>query len=193
MDLYTQNLDELYKQEIQPSRDITLSILSQIAHAISFVHSKKYIHRDLKPKNILVRNTGEDYVEAAIGDFGLCRRIEGSTGFHGGCGTPPYNTAPESYCTTKFDMWALGILMFEILYVTSDNTPSAHILDKAITQIVELARNGRSDQLKQAVGQRVGVKSIKNLIVRCLHKDPTQRITAEEVCSKECMKRSPLF
>lgn len=190
MDLYTQNLDELYRQGNQPSRDVTLSIFSQIAQAILFVHSNHYVHRDLKPKNILVRTVDEDNLEVAVGDFGLCRRIEGSTGFNGNCGTPPYNTAPELFSSTKLDMWSLGILMFEILYITSEGSPSPSQVDRAITQLIEIARDGNVDKLKQHAGRCVRIRSMKTIIVHCLHRDPACRISAEETCNKDCMQRS---
>jgi len=48
------------------------SICNQILKAFSYIHSKKLLHRDISPKNILIRKY-EDSVVVKIADFGLVR------------------------------------------------------------------------------------------------------------------------
>src|SRR5690606_35567453 len=49
------------------SNELMLSIISQIAPALDFAHTKGVLHRDLKPSNVLMDNDGG----AFITDFGI--------------------------------------------------------------------------------------------------------------------------
>eukprot|EP00935_MAST-01C_sp_MAST-1C-sp1_P000635 g635.t1 len=54
---------------------LVLSMIKGVASALAFMHSKKVIHRDLKPDNIFVSKAGK----AKIGDFGLSRILHAGT------------------------------------------------------------------------------------------------------------------
>jgi serine/threonine protein kinase len=53
------------------------NVLIQICEGINFMHSKGFIHRDLKTANILLRagKLGEKYPLVKIADFGLSRNV----------------------------------------------------------------------------------------------------------------------
>ena len=62
-----------------------ISILHQIASGVSYLHSLKIIHRDIKPQNILVSTSkvpysggddNADRLRVLISDFGLCKKLE---------------------------------------------------------------------------------------------------------------------
>ena len=98
----------------------------EIGKAVSFMHSKRMLHLDLKPKNIMRRKSGE-YV---LIDFGLSKQYlkngvpETSTPL--GLGTPGY--APieqmhyrkeDSNFPVTIDVYALGATMYKMLLSTS--------------------------------------------------------------------------
>jgi len=109
-----------------------LDILIQVSQTIAYAHDIGVVHRDLKPANIIVGKFGEVYVL----DWGLAKVMGGKTlakelgnepeqpdlsltrsGMH--YGTPMYMT-PEiarglSDLDEKSDVFALGILLFEML------------------------------------------------------------------------------
>lgn len=93
--------------------------LPQIASALDFIHAKNWIHRDLKPDNILFDKVGNPY----LADFGIAKALEGgpmgvktSTGTF--IGTPQY-MAPEMHLGkgigARADQFGLAVLVYESL------------------------------------------------------------------------------
>jgi NIMA (never in mitosis gene a)-related kinase len=88
---------------------------SKVVSALLYLHKNGIVHRDIKPQNIFVREDSS----LAVGDFGLSRLPSSSKELADVIlGTPQY-MAPEvvngnpSY-TTKSDIWATGVMFFEI-------------------------------------------------------------------------------
>ncbi len=67
-----------------------LEILLQVCNAVEFAHSRRIVHRDIKPQNVLIGRYGDVY----LCDWGLAVRIDRPWGAQPLCGTPGY-MAPE--------------------------------------------------------------------------------------------------
>lgn len=84
----------------------------QIVQAVHHLHSNGFVHRDIKPENILI---GSKFVPK-LADFGASSKIGIIKNTF--CGTYEY-MAPEIVLrkqqSEKVDIWALGILLFEML------------------------------------------------------------------------------
>lgn len=93
-----------------------VNLVTQVAEALDFAHSKGVIHRDLKPSNIMLLNDGT----AKVMDFGIARarRFEGLTATGAFLGTPDY-VAPEviegGVAEPRSDLYSLGAVFYELL------------------------------------------------------------------------------
>jgi serine/threonine protein kinase len=89
-----------------------------IAGAIHHAHQRGILHRDLKPKNILMDHEGNPYVS----DFGLARRLKTHTGMTltgGLVGTPEYMSPEQAESPSRVreatDIYSLGVILYELL------------------------------------------------------------------------------
>src|SRR5262249_31833592 len=94
-------------------------LIEKVARAVHFAHEKKLLHRDLKPGNILLDERGEPLVS----DFGLAKFMEDDldlTQSGQAVGTLHY-MSPEQLTGARdkigraSDLWALGVMLFELL------------------------------------------------------------------------------
>jgi serine/threonine-protein kinase len=91
-------------------------IAEQLCRALARAHAQRIVHRDVKPANVLISRAGQ----VKLGDFGVARLAEGSTGGTAGgvVGTPRY-MAPEQArglkTTPATDVYSAGVVLYEML------------------------------------------------------------------------------
>ncbi len=109
------------------SADDTLRILGPIADALDAAHGVGVVHRDVKPQNILLSESGYPY----LADFGVCKGVHGGslTATGGFVGSFNY-AAPEQFlgepATAATDVYALAVVLFQCL---TGGLPSTHDTD----------------------------------------------------------------
>lgn len=156
---YINSLDSIQEEEL-------LTMFYKIVIAIDFIHSNGFIHRDIKPENILI---GDDF-DPKMADFGssVSKQVVRNTF----CGTYEY-MAPEIYMrekqTDKIDIWALGILIFEMSH---NVTP---FRDKNIYEIRDMIEGGDLPFHPQ-----ISLR-IRQIVWKILRIDPKKRPTAKEI------------
>jgi serine/threonine protein kinase len=95
---------------------IALMISYEIIEAIEYIHKNKIIHRDIKPDNIMISNTGV----VKVMDFGIAKVLNNSTVTDAGAllGSPAY-MSPEQVMggeiTYSSDIFSLGVLIYRLL------------------------------------------------------------------------------
>lgn len=148
----------------------------QILEALAFLHDRQIAHRDLKCSNIFINsNTGN----IMIGDFGLA--TQRFTGFHTVIGTPEY-MAPEMYeedYDEQVDIYAFGCSLLEMI---TKEVPYNEC--KSFGQIYRKVTHGQfPDSLDTIKNEKA-----KNLILRCIQRDPKTRPSAIELLEDPFLK-----
>ncbi len=155
----------------------TLRLFSLIAKGLDYAHAKGIVHRDLKPNNILMDEDGNPY----LADFGLAKFTEGrieltNTMMTGTAAYMAPEIAREGKSTKRADIYALGIILFEMLTgeLPYQGTTPYKILSAHINQPVPRLHEFRPD-LPEAV---------QEVINTAIAKDPVNRYpTAEAMAS----------
>lgn len=103
-------------------RDTTLSeirtYITEILLAVEYMHGMGFIHRDLKPVNILVMREGDTY-HCRVGDFGLAKPYN-THGSHTPGTMTSWFRAPEMVLGSRkydkrADMWSVGCIVYEMI------------------------------------------------------------------------------
>jgi eukaryotic-like serine/threonine-protein kinase len=176
-----QTLAERLKRGSLPAEE-TLELCRQIAEGMEAAHEKGIIHRDLKPANIKVTPEGK----VKILDFGLARAFHDEQlpadlsrdptlteqmGHHRAIlGTAAYMSPEQATgkpVDKRTDIWAFGCVLYECL------TGKRAFAGETMTEIFAAILNSEPDwqAFPMATPWRV-----KDLLHRCLRKDPRDRL-----------------
>ena len=148
-----------------------------VAEALTAIHTAGVIHRDLKPANVLLVDDGPRVI-----DFGIARAADAShltkTGQR--VGTPPFMSPEEALdqqVGPPADVFALGALL---TYAATGTPPFGDgPSDTAVVHRIIYEPPNLADLDEE----------LRELVERCLHKDPTQRPTPAEIIER-CRART---
>ena len=98
-----------------PDLTSKLRVALQVARALGYVHQNEIIHRDVKPENINLDDSGR----AKLMDFGIAKAADLSLTQPGYVLGTPYYMSPEQIMgkpvTPAVDIYAFGIMLYEML------------------------------------------------------------------------------
>ena len=146
-------------------------ILSQVADALDYAHSRGLIHRDVKPGNILVDS--EDRV--TLTDFGIARAVEGTrltmTGMS--LGTPQY-MSPEQIVgnpvDARTDVYSLGVVLYEML--------TGRVPFTADTPVAVMHMQTNTPPPSPRTHMPSLPREVEQVVLRALAKDPGARYSS---------------
>jgi serine/threonine protein kinase/tetratricopeptide (TPR) repeat protein len=169
------SLEELLKSE-QVATNRAVKLVADLADATHFLHRRCFVHRDLKPGNILIGGDGRP----RLTDFGMAVHENQQRARAGElAGTLPY-MAPEQLrgevhrIDGRTDIWGLGVILYRLLagrLPFSGNTP-AEIVDEILN---------REPKPVRQINDQVPAE-LEDVCRKCLAKEMTDRYaTAADV------------
>ena len=170
--------------------DILLDLLRQYACALTAMHHQDLVHRDIKPRNLMVDDDGKGWLI----DYGLVGTAgikDGTTGIRNYLVGTPHYIAPESMWEQSYspasDLFSLGIVVLEaICAIHQANEPYSVLLSRS-------ERNQRDDveRLASTLSSLVGKvpQLLLDACVEMLQREPSARPTAAELSQLGLTKR----
>jgi serine/threonine protein kinase len=176
----------------------TLEIASQICSVLQIAHNRGFIHRDIKPQNIMLASSGAS-INNSVGagnllvkltDFGIVRVAEEAGLTNSGIvlGTADY-LSPEQARGEKLlassDLYSLGVVMFEML------TGRAPFVGPTAVSIA-MQHASTNPPAMQQVNPNVTIPTaVEQIVMRVLEKEPEDRfLSATEMrrALRQCIR-----
>lgn len=170
-----------------------LELFRDVCAAVEYAHQNLVVHRDLKPRNVLVNEEGVP----KLLDFGIAKLLlsadESAANTLGGFApwTPDY-ASPEQVrgqpVTTRTDVYSLGLLLFELL--TSErgqvaDTASPLALDRSICE----REAPRASECAARRGDRALARQLRGdldtIVAMALRKEPERRYASVAALSED--------
>ncbi|TIB84756.1 Pkinase-domain-containing protein [Wallemia mellicola] len=183
-----------------PSRalppDEALRLFQQLMYAVNHVHNLALCHRDLKPENILL---AKDRQTIKLADFGMAtlagediviskrKTKKGRKLLKTSCGSPHY-ASPEvvqgkPYVGHMADVWSCGVILFALL------TGRLPFHDENLHVLLSKVKLGKFEMPHELDGPTHA--NARDLLLRMLTSDPSERITMPEILKHPYFTRLP--
>ncbi|XP_022343813.2 serine/threonine-protein kinase Nek11-like isoform X4 [Crassostrea virginica] len=155
------------KQEIDPK--LIMDWFVQLLLAVHYMHQRRVLHRDLKTRNIFLRQN-----MIKIGDFGISRILMGTTDLASTFTGTPYYMSPEVLkhegYNSKSDIWSIGCILYEMCTLN-------HAFDgKSLMAVMYKIVEGEVPKLPEKFSAE-----LNNVLKLMLSKDPEKRPCATDL------------
>ena len=143
-----------------------LSWFTQICLAIKHSHDRHILHRDIKPQNIFLTESGD----IKLGDFGVAKVLNDTHSMANSFVGAPYYLPPEMILgkdyTFPADIWSLGVTLYELC------TLRPPFMGKSPQQLFNKVLKSNHKAIPDHYS-----KIVHNLLMSMLQKDPSKRPT----------------
>uniref|UniRef100_A0A0R3RGK2 Protein kinase domain-containing protein n=1 Tax=Elaeophora elaphi TaxID=1147741 RepID=A0A0R3RGK2_9BILA len=166
------DLFEFIEQQPKLDEPLTSYIFRQVVNAVTYLHSKNIVHRDLKDENVII----DQNFSCKLIDFGSAAYFGHNFVFSTFCGTMEY-CSPEvlrgnKYRGPELEMWSLGILLYTLVFFENP----FRSLQEAMSAEIDLP-------------WKVS-KGLLQIITWLLHRDPQLRATIQDISNHYWVKQS---
>ncbi|CAD8147565.1 unnamed protein product [Paramecium octaurelia] len=152
-------------------------IIKQILETLCYLHEKGFVHRDLKPDNILFRELGQ-FSNLKLIDFGIsCKIPDLEKDSQMSFGTPGYiapevlNYSNNKRISQKIDIFSCGAILYYML-------TGSRLISGVNAQ--ELYQNNKKYTLNNQILHKVKAENYRDLLSKMINEDPDQRIDARQ-------------
>ncbi|KAK1891037.1 Ribosomal protein S6 kinase alpha-2 [Dissostichus eleginoides] len=152
-------------------------IICTLTKTVEYLHSQGVVHRDLKPSNVRYADDSGLPESIRICDFGFAKQLRAENGL---LMTPCYTAtfmAPEKQgYDAACDIWSMGIMLYTMI---AGFSPFASSSEDSAEEI--LAQIGCGKFIITGGNWELVSDSAKDIVIKMLHVDPHQRLTAPQV------------
>ena len=154
------------RKKLSPEESV--AIMEQICLALDAAHAVGVIHRDLKPQNVMLDNTGR----VLVMDFGLARTLEGDGMTQTGAlvGTMEYMSPEQALAQEldqRSDLFSAGLIFYELL--------TGQMPYRAESALASLIR--RTQERAKPISEHDASipQTLSNIVSKCLEREPAAR------------------
>ncbi|KAI8096632.1 kinase-like domain-containing protein [Halteromyces radiatus] len=172
--------ERLFERGKFTEKDAVL-VIKSVLTGLEYLHAHDVVHRDMKPENLLFKNSDSD-ADLVICDFGIAKAGDEDSSLNTVCGSPGY-VAPEVLLRKSYgapvDMWAIGVITYTLLcgYQPFQAEDQVELTDE-----ITHARYEFHERYWRNVSQ-----DAKDFIRQLLQLDPSKRPTATEALKNKWM------
>ena len=187
--LQGEDLEKLFhRQGFRLTPDQLRKFVSEVGDALAYAHADHLIHRDLKPRNIILREhvsksgatTGNS--KFVLLDFGIASKLDSNgtqrNRTQDGAGTVEYMApellSKEPKSTPQSDIYAFGVILYQMM-VGRVPFPQSDTSHMALAECLNAISNAPPPRFREICLDRVFPVSLEELVMQCLDKDPTRR------------------
>jgi len=175
-----------------------LALFVQVCEAAQYAHGHLVVHRDIKPGNVLVDDSGR----AHLLDFGIAKLLDVATPGQAAPGgvtaaflTPDY-AAPEQLTgepvTTATDVYALGLLLYELLSGARPRGREVRSLAHLVRNVLDEGLLAASEAAATAGAPGVAARQLRGdldaIVAKCLRVNPASRYSGVEALRLDILR-----
>lgn len=187
------DLGDIMRQEARPMPlPRAMNIALQICEALDAAHREGVIHRDLKPDNIFIVNSGNKKDFVKLLDFGVAKLLgepgdkdAWQTAAGSVIGTPAY-MSPEQASSLpvdfRSDIYSLGAILYELF------TGQPVFRAKSFGEYVVKHMNDEPVPPRDLVNSPKIPAALESIILRCLEKDPNRRYASVQEIREDLIR-----
>lgn len=178
-----------YKYADGLEEPVIATVMKEVLKALQYLHHNGIIHRDIKAGNVLLDDDGH----VLLADFGVAATLE--RGGSWGNRVEPRNTFVGTPCwmapevmqqdqgyDSRADIWSFGITLLELAH---GHAPFARLPPM---KVLLMTLQNPPPTLEQANSKKHFSKAMRDIVAKCLVKDPNQRPSASQLLEHKFFK-----